>query len=68
MSLWTDNVVFHGMFYIICGVIVCLLGICGMHLREIKEILKDKFQPERRGQHGRDDRGDHDQTIRRRTD
>ncbi len=63
MSLWTDNVVFHGMFYIICGVVICLLGICEMHLREIRDAVRD-----RRKKHGRDDRGDHDQTLRRRAD
>lgn len=64
MSLWTDNVVFHGLFYIISGLIICLLGICEMHLREIRDILRWKYQPDRREKHGRDDRGDHDPDVR----
>ena len=47
MSLWTDNVVFHGLFYIISGLIICLLGMCEMHLREIRDILRWKYQPGR---------------------
>lgn len=42
MSLWTDNVVFHGLFYIITAIIICLLGICEMLLRDIRDELKNK--------------------------
>ena len=65
MSLWTDNVVFHGLLYIIRGLIICLLGLCEMHLREIREILRGDGHPDkRRKRRGRDDSGDHDQAVR----